>query len=130
MIHTQTTSPNRITLHAGKKWARPAGIESLAPAFEKSATDLKLKQQLLKCKNTIQIVTLNVRTLNRIGKLSGLTASAIDPYIDIICIQYYLHREHLKYHDTGNGWTFVSASAWKISVNVVIGGICLWDHGP
>ena len=27
----------------------------------------------------------------------------------------------MKYHDTGNGWTFVSASAWKNSVNAAIG---------
>ena len=25
--------------------------------------------------------------------------------------------------DTSNGWTFVSASAWKNSVNAVIGGV-------
>ena len=55
--------------------------------FEKSATELKLKQKLLKFKSTIQIVSFNVRTLNRIGKLPELTASVIDKNIDIICIQ-------------------------------------------
>ena len=35
----------------------------------------------------IQLVTFNVRTLNRIGQLPELTASAIDHNIDIICIQ-------------------------------------------
>ena len=29
----------------------------------------------------------------------------------------------MKYHDTGNGWTFVSASARKNSVNGAIGGV-------
>ena len=29
----------------------------------------------------------------------------------------------MKYHDTGNGWKFVSVSAWKNSVNAAIGGV-------
>ena len=85
----------------------------MAPVFKKSATELK--QKLLKCKSTIQIATFNVRTLNRIGQLLELTASVIDHNIDIICIleHRYLHSEDIKYYDTNNGWTFVSASAWK-----------------
>ena len=49
----------------------------------------------------------------------------IDHNIDIICIQEhkYVHSEDIKYHDTGNGWTFVSASTWKNSVNAAIGGV-------
>ena len=35
----------------------------------------------------------------------------------------YLYSEDMKFHDTTNGWTFISASAWKNSVNVTIGGI-------
>ena len=33
----------------------------------------------------------------------------------------------MKYYDTGNEWTFVSASAWKNSVNAKIGdiGMCI-----
>ena len=49
--------------------------------FEKSISELKLKQQ---CKNTIQIATFTVRTLNRINQLPELTASAIDHKIDIV----------------------------------------------
>ena len=90
--------------------------------FEKSATGLKLKQKLLKCKRTIQIATSNVRTLNRIGQQPELTASAIDHNIDIICIQKhrYIYSKDIKYHDTGNEWTLVYASAWK---NAMIGGV-------
>ena len=93
--------------------------------FKKSATQLKLKQKLLKCKCIIQIVTFNVRTLNRLGQLLELTATAIDHNIDIICIQEhrYFHREDIKYYDTRNGWKLVSASAWKNSVNAMIGGV-------
>ena len=67
----------------------------------------------------------NVRTLNRIGQLSELTASVIDHDIDIICIQEhkYIHSDDIRYPDTGNGWTFVSASALKISVNATTGGV-------
>ena len=49
----------------------------------------------------------------------------IDYNKDIICIKEhrYLHSEHFKYHETGNGWTFFSASAWKKnSVDATIGG--------
>ena len=90
---------------------------------EKSATEIKLKQKLLKCKRTIQIATFNVRTLNRIGQLLELKASEKDHNRDIICVQEhrYIHGEDIKYHDTGNGWTLVSASAWKKSVNSTIG---------
>ena len=81
--------------------------------------------QKQKCKSTIQIVTFNVRTLNRIGQQPELTASVIDYNIDIICIQEnrYIHSKDIEYHNTGNGWTFVFASAWKNSVNAIIGDV-------
>ena len=65
----------------------------------------------------------NARTLNRIGQLPEFTASAIDHKIDIICIQEhrYIHSKDIKYHNTGNGWTLATASAWKNSVNATIG---------
>ena len=123
MTHTQTTYINRIALRAGKKGVHPAEVEALASVFEKSATELK--QKLLKCKQTIQIATFNVRTLNRIGQLSELTASAVEHKIDIICIQEhrYTHTEDIKYHETGNGWMLVTVSAWKNSVNASVGGV-------
>ena len=117
--------PNRIALC-------PAEVGALTPMFEKSAIELKLKQKLLKCKSTIQIVTFNVRTLNRIGQLSELTASPTDLNIDIICMEEhrYVHCEVIKYHDTGNGWAFVSASAWKNSDNAAIGvGVIIGPRG-
>ena len=123
MTCTQATYINRIALRAGKKGARPAEVGALASVFEKSATELK--QKLLKCKQTIQIATFNVRTLNRIGQLSELTASAIEHKIDVICIQehWYTHTEDIKYHKTGNGWMLVTVSAWKNSVNASVGGV-------
>ena len=113
MTHTQTTCPNCMALRVGKKRVRLAKIRALAPMFEKTITELK--QKLLKCKSTIQIVTFNIRTLYKIGQLLELTASVIDHSIDIICIQEhrYFHSEDMKYHDTGNGWTFVLAFEWK-----------------
>ena len=125
MTHTHTTYINRIAPHAGKKGARPAEFGALASVFEKSATELKLKQKLLECKQTIQIATFNVTILNRIGQLPELTASAVEHKIDIICIQEYryTHTEDNKYHETGNGWTLATVSAWKNSVNVTVGGV-------
>ena len=85
MTHTQTTYINRIALRAGKNGTRPIEVGATASVVEKSATELK-QQKLLKCKQTIQIATFNVRTLNRIGKLPELAASAVEHKIDIICI--------------------------------------------
>ena len=124
MTHTQTTCPNRIALRASKKGMRPAGVGALAPVFEKSATKLR-QQKLLKCKHTVQIATFNVRTLNRIGQLQELTASAIEHKINMICIQehWYTPSEDIKYHDTDNGWTLATASTWKNSINSTLNGI-------
>ena len=125
MTHTQTTCPNCIAHHAGKEGAHPAEVGALAPVFEKFTTELKLKQKLLKCKCTIQILTFNIRTLNRMGQIPELTALVTDHIIDIICIQEhrYIHRKDIKYHDTSNRWTLITASSWKNSVNATIGGI-------
>ena len=122
MTHTQTTYTNRIALHAGKKGARPAEVGALASVFEKSATELK-RPKLLKCKQTLQIATFNVRTLNRIGQLPELIASPVEHKIDIICIQE--HTEDIKNHETGSGWSLFTVSAWKNSVNATVGGVGL-----
>ncbi len=52
-----------------------------------------------------------------------VTASAVEIDLDIISVQEnsYHHCElELKYHDTGNGWTFDLASVLKNSANVAI----------
>ena len=123
MTRTQTTYINRIALLAGKRGARPSEVGALPSVFEKSATELK--QKLLKCKQTIQIATFNVRTLNRIGQLSELTASAVEHKIDVICTQEhrYTHTEDITYYETGNGWMLVTVSAWKNSVNASVGWV-------
>ena len=124
MTHTQTTYTNRIALRAGKKRARPAEVGALALVFEKSATELK-RPKLLKCKQTLQIATFNVRTLNR--TTTRAFASAVEHKIDIICIQEHrcTHTEDIKHHETGNGWSLVTVSAWKNSVNAAVGGVGL-----
>ena len=125
MTHTQTPCSNCIALRAGKKGARPVEVGTLPSVFEKSTTKLKVKQEILKCKCPIQIVTFNVWTWNRIGQLQQLTVSAIDHSIDIICIQEHrcIYSENIKYHDTGNRWTLATAFAWKSSFNTIIGGL-------
>ena len=93
--------------------------------FEKSATELKPKQKLLKCKSTIHIATFNIEILNRTGQLLELTKSAAEHNVDMVCIQEhrYHHSEvYVKHHNTCIGWIFISASAWKTSVNAIIGG--------
>ena len=34
-----------------------------------------------------------------------------------------MHTEDIKYHDTGNGWTLATVSAWKNFVNATVGGV-------
>ena len=72
------TCPNCIALHKGKKGVRSTEVWALASVFEKSPTELKQKQKLLKCKSTIQMATFNIRTLNRKCQILELTASATD----------------------------------------------------
>ena len=108
MTHTQTTYINRIALRVGKKmgascWGRSPGV-----SVRKISYRAQTKKNLLKCKQTIQIVTFNVRTLNRISQLPELTASAVEHNIDIICIQEhrYTHNEDIKYQY----WQWMDAS--------------------
>ena len=50
---------------------------------------------------------------------------AVEHKIGIICIHShrYTHTEDIKYHETGNGWTLGIISAWKNSVNAMVGGV-------
>ena len=34
-----------------------------------------------------------------------------------------MHTEDIKYHETGNGWTLATVSAWKNSVNATVGWV-------
>jgi exonuclease III len=124
MTLTQPRRSYRIARRAGNQGARSAAVPVLATVFEKSATEPN--QRLLKCKRTITISTFNVRTLSKISQISELVASAATYNIDIICIQEhrFFHQDiDLEYHDAGSGWTFISASAWKNSMNSTIGGV-------
>ena len=106
MTHTQTTYTNRIALRAGKKGARPAEVGALASVFEKSPTELK-QSKLLKCKQTLKIATFNVRTLNRIGQLPELIASAEEHKIDIMHTRTQIHA-HRRYQISQN-WQWLVA---------------------
>ena len=80
------------------------------------------KLNLLTGKNTYNITTFNITTLNTINQIVEFRALAAEQNIDIICTQE--HRYHskleLKHHESSNGWTSVSADAWKISINAAI----------
>ena len=121
MTHTQTTSlfvrvkKGRVLLRL-EPWPQCSKISYRAQ-----------RPKLLNCKQTLQIATFNVRTLNRIGQLPELIALAVEHKIDIICIQEHrcTHAEDIKYHETGNGWSLVTVPAWKNSVNAAVGGVGL-----
>ncbi len=83
-----------------------AKVGALPPLFENLAKELEYKQKLLKCKNTVYITTLSVRTLNRIGQQLEPTVSVLEHNIDIVCVQEHrcYHSEvEIKYHDADNG---------------------------
>ena len=62
MTLIQTICPICITLNVGKQGPRSAEFRSLAPVFENSATEPKLKPKpkLLRCRSIVHIATCNV----------------------------------------------------------------------
>ena len=114
----------RIVRRAGDQGARPADLARYA--VEKSTTVSKTKTNLLKCKRNLHISTFNTRTLTSSSQIGELTAAATLNNQDIICVQEHRHFHddvRLKHHDTGNGWTLVTSSACKNTVNASIGGV-------
>ena len=110
MTLIQTLHRNRMALHASKQATRSA--------------EAKTKPKLLRCKNIVNIETFKFKTLNTKKKqLPELTASAVEQNIDVISVEehrYYESELELKYHDTGNVWKLVSASARKSFVNTTM----------
>ena len=95
------------SIRVGKKGARPAEVRAMASVFEKSATKFK-QQKLIKCKQTIQIVTFNSRAFNRIGQLPELTASAVEHKIDII---FHTRTQiHTQGYQISRHWQWIDAS--------------------
>ena len=134
MTHTQRRSC-RIARRAVTQGARSAVVSAVATVFEKSATEPINNNnnnkninntKLLRCKRNILVSTFNVRTLNSLKQMSELAASAERMDIDIICVQehrFYHDDTQLQYHKLSKGWTFISSSAWKNTVNSTIGGV-------
>ena len=97
----------------------------LAPDFDKFVTE-RNRRQLLKCKRIINLSTFNARTLQSIKQISEFIAIAVTYHNDVIYVQehrFYHEDVVLKYHELGNGWTFISASALKNIGNCTIGGV-------
>ena len=105
MTHTQTTCPNRIALHTGKKssascWCWSSDLTVRKISYRAQTKTKITKMQTHNTNRDIQRSNVECLYLNRIGQLPKLTASAIDHNIDIICIQEHGYS-HIKYHDTG-----------------------------
>ena len=71
MTVIQTECPNRIAFRAVIHGARSGEVRALSSMFEKSATELKPKPKLLRCKNIGSIALFNVRTLNMKKKIKS-----------------------------------------------------------
>ena len=77
---------------------------------------------LARWKIIVKLAIFIIRALKTFNQLLELTASATEQNMGIICIQecrYYHSKLEQKYHDTSNGWTFVTESVWKNSVNAI-----------
>ena len=115
----------RIARRADIQGARPAMENQVA--IEKSTTDktTSRKQQFMKGKKDIFIGTLNVRTLQKPGKISELIASAQETGHDVICLQEhrFIHEELITKEQTFGEWSLITSSAWKNSVNAATGGV-------
>ena len=114
MTQPQTRDSCHIDRRAGQYGSR-AGVTVLAPNFNKFVTE-RSRRQLLKCKRTINLSTSNVRTLKSIKQMLELMAIALTYHIDVINVQehrFYREDIYLKYHELGNGWTFISAGSFE-----------------
>ena len=115
---------SRIARRA-EQGARPA--KPIQVAVEKLVTVSNTNKItcLLKGKKKLQISTLNVQTLNKIGKTSELLLSSMDTKQDVIGIQEhrFMHLDvETKEHNIGD-FKLITCSAWKNSINATIGGI-------
>ena len=109
MTHTQTTfsqvKKGRVLLG----WSPDLSVRKISYRAQTA--------KITKCKHTIQIATFNVRTLNRIGQLQELPASALEhkiPFTKTIQIRQTRHAGH----------------CWR-SRNDLISNVPLWtpSHG-
>ena len=124
MTQPQTRNSYCIDRCVGQQGSH-AGMTVLAPDFDKFVTE-RNRRQLLKCKRTINLSTFNVCTLQSIKQMAELFIIVVTYHIDIINVQehrFYHEDIDLKYHELGNGWTFISASALKNTGNSKIGGV-------
>ena len=120
MTLNQTVCQNCINFREGKQDGRSVEDETLTPVFAKPA-------KLLRCRNIINVATFNIKNLNNLIQFPELTASAAKHNIYIACTRehwYYYNALKIKYIDTGKGWIFVTASAWKNPANALIQ--CVW----
>ena len=129
-VHRSLSSGASVWLYRG---ILPCPILSAKPAYANGIGNFRVFgmaclagskvniQHLLRFEKTLS-TTFNIRTLTTINQL---TASTAEPYIDLIGVQehrYYHSKVDIKYHDAGNGWTFVWASVQKNSFNPSIRG--------
>ena len=125
MTSSDSYLSNHIARRVGHQGARsPVGRQA---GIEKYATDQNPKRNnLLKCRNTTLISTLNCRTLNDNEKKGELTALAQKHHLEIVCIQehrIYHEDVDIKFHDMNKGWVLITSSAQKATNNSTIRGV-------
>ena len=95
----------------------------------KVATDGGISRgaQFLKCKKTINIATMNTRTLKTPHKQLELCALAKKYRIEVIAIQEHriVHSDNseLQYEDLPEGFQLITASAYRNKIGASVGGV-------
>ena len=125
MTISQNDNPYRIARRAANQGARVSVGDQAV--LDKYTTGQSINtNQLLRCKKTVLISSLNVNTLNSDLKMGEITACALKEGIDVICVQehrIYHDNTSIRHHHLGNGWMLLTSSAEKASNNATIRGV-------
>ena len=118
------SSSDKSDLHSG---AHDASALNLS---RRAAADNGLERgrnNFMKCKKSINVSSMNTRTLRQPHNLGELTEAANKFYIDVICIQEHrlVHDVDIDYTKVSQTYTLVTASATRNSTGAAIGGVGL-----
>ena len=98
---------------------------SLNPSNGRGTPDNRSeKTSLLKCKKSIKISTMNVRTISQKSHQIELVNNATKHNIEVIGIVDHkiCHEDKIEYHQYDK-YTLITSSAWRNTSNAPVGGI-------
>ena len=123
--NTRVRVPKNLTSDAGIDWQQSNEVVSLNPPGRGRTEDGACKtKNLVSCKSTTIVSTMNVRTIRERCNREELAANLIEHNIDILGIQEHriVHNEPVKYEDM-LGSTLITTSATKNKAGAATGGV-------